>query len=308
MSYKSKKDEFYPNEFDYVKLMTLFTVPLIVTSPLHIRNGREFGEEMFKALSEQFVRTQPPLRDKNGFLHMLFNCIPGIILIENNFDGIDMIECIKALKTGDVCKNTEFYIVAKRTNKTLEAKCEESPYIKGVIYASAPIKESVERIAKNYREMLNERVRLNKTLDNLPDQRSPYLTFMDSGGEGKLFSGDLINDLLRPLGFDRKQIGTQYACTMIALGLLGCASSMNEMYEYIALIECTTPQIVEKSIRYSIEQAWTRPTSAMQMIIFGNTIDPEKGKPTNAEFLSAIVQHIRTHNYRNMLVCGEIDD
>ena len=55
----------------------------------------------------------------------------------------------------------------------------------------------------------------------------------------------------------------------------------------------STPAAVERAIRYSVERAWEDGNLYMQFELFGNTTDSAKGKPTNAEFIATVVQHIR---------------
>lgn len=49
---------------------------------------------------------------------------------------------------------------------------------------------------------------------------------------------------------------------------------------------------VERSLRIAVESAWsTSPLSALDRY-FGQSIDPEKGKPTNREFLCQMAEHL----------------
>lgn len=49
----------------------------------------------------------------------------------------------------------------------------------------------------------------------------------------------------------------------------------------------------EKAMRRAIETAWLKGDLETQYRLFGNTIDEAKGKPTNAEFLSRVVETLR---------------
>ena len=51
--------------------------------------------------------------------------------------------------------------------------------------------------------------------------------------------------------------------------------------------------VVERAIRHAIETAWLKGDLETQYRLFGNTIDESKGKPTNAEFLSRVVETLR---------------
>lgn len=55
----------------------------------------------------------------------------------------------------------------------------------------------------------------------------------------------------------------------------------------------STPSKVERGIRHAIASAWNRGDVDVLYKYFGNTVDPNKGKPTNAEFICAAAQEIR---------------
>jgi two-component system response regulator (stage 0 sporulation protein A) len=58
----------------------------------------------------------------------------------------------------------------------------------------------------------------------------------------------------------------------------------------------TTPAAVERCIRHAIEATWSRGDMAALERLFGLTIDPDRGKPTNREFLAMSAQHMRQKN------------
>ena len=55
----------------------------------------------------------------------------------------------------------------------------------------------------------------------------------------------------------------------------------------------TTPSRVERAIRHAIEVAWNRGQIDAIENIFGYTIDSNKGKPTNSEFIAMIADKLR---------------
>ena len=50
---------------------------------------------------------------------------------------------------------------------------------------------------------------------------------------------------------------------------------------------------VERSIRTAIEITWQRGDKQFIQEIFGNSINPERGRPTNSEFIAMIAERIR---------------
>ena len=66
-----------------------------------------------------------------------------------------------------------------------------------------------------------------------------------------------------------------------------------ELYPSIAKKCGTTPSRVERAIRHAIEVAWSRGKIDVIDSMFGYTINTNKGKPTNSEFIALIADRLR---------------
>ncbi|MBC8590562.1 sporulation transcription factor Spo0A [Wansuia hejianensis] len=66
-----------------------------------------------------------------------------------------------------------------------------------------------------------------------------------------------------------------------------------ELYPTVATKFNTTPSRVERAIRHAIEVAWNRGNIDTIDRIFGYTVNNNKGKPTNSEFIALIADKIR---------------
>ncbi len=66
-----------------------------------------------------------------------------------------------------------------------------------------------------------------------------------------------------------------------------------QLYPDIAKKYRSTASRVERAIRHSIDVAWTRGRPEAMNKIFGYTIDIDKGKPTNSEFIAMVADKIR---------------
>ncbi len=75
------------------------------------------------------------------------------------------------------------------------------------------------------------------------------------------------------------------------ISLLGAVTK--ELYPMIAQKYNTTPSRVERAIRHAIELAWDRGNVEMMNKFFGYTINLERGKPTNSEFIAMIADRLR---------------
>ena len=65
------------------------------------------------------------------------------------------------------------------------------------------------------------------------------------------------------------------------------------LYPRLAATFNSTAARVERSIRHLVEVTWTRGDLTILDRYFGNTISPDKGKPTNGEFIARIANVVR---------------
>lgn len=65
-----------------------------------------------------------------------------------------------------------------------------------------------------------------------------------------------------------------------------------QLYPAVAKLHNTTPSRVERAIRHAVEVAWNRGDWNTLNNFFGNTVDIDKGKATNSEFIALIADVI----------------
>ena len=61
----------------------------------------------------------------------------------------------------------------------------------------------------------------------------------------------------------------------------------------------TTSQRVERLIRNAIEVSWLRGNMEAMDELFGNSVDINKGKPTNSEFIITLAELLKLENNSN---------
>ena len=66
-----------------------------------------------------------------------------------------------------------------------------------------------------------------------------------------------------------------------------------QLYPDLAKKYKTTPSRVERAIRHAIEVAWNRGQVESMDNIFGYTVNSNRGKPTNSEFIAMIADKLR---------------
>ncbi|MCW2277350.1 sporulation transcription factor Spo0A [Heliophilum fasciatum] len=105
-----------------------------------------------------------------------------------------------------------------------------------------------------------------------------------------------VTNIIHQMGVPAHIKGYQYlrdAIIMVVdqVTLLGAITK--ELYPMIAQKYMTTPSRVERAIRHAIELAWDRGNVEMMSKFFGYTIDIERGKPTNSEFIAMVADKLR---------------
>ncbi len=108
-----------------------------------------------------------------------------------------------------------------------------------------------------------------------------------------------VTGILHQMGVPAHIKGYQYLRDAIVfviedINLLGAVTK--ELYPMIAEKYNTTPSRVERAIRHGIELAWDRGNIDLMNKFFGYTIDVERGKPTNSEFIAMIADKLKMAN------------
>lgn len=108
-----------------------------------------------------------------------------------------------------------------------------------------------------------------------------------------------ISDMLHKLGMPSHIRGYQYIRDGIMLMykepdmLKGITK---EIYPELATKYDTTSSRVERAIRHAIEVSWARGDYQLMEKYFGNSVDYDRSKPTNAEFIITLTDRLRLDN------------
>ena len=106
----------------------------------------------------------------------------------------------------------------------------------------------------------------------------------------------LIRELLLELGAPDHLVGHPYTVQAILLVVQDRTyidSITFGLYPQLAVIFDTTASRVERAIRHLVEVTWARGDWEVLNRYFGNTVSPEKGKPTNGEFVARITNIVK---------------
>lgn len=105
-----------------------------------------------------------------------------------------------------------------------------------------------------------------------------------------------LTDLLHQLGFPANIKGYNYLRTAIQLAVADRTilnHMMKRLYPMVAAKYHTTAPRVERTMRHAIELAWCRGDTDVIQMIFSYTVDDNKAKPTNSEFIALMADKMR---------------
>jgi len=105
-----------------------------------------------------------------------------------------------------------------------------------------------------------------------------------------------ISKMLHNLGIPSHIKGYQFLRDAVALvfdnpDMIGGITK--ELYPELAQKYDTTVSRVERAIRHAVEVSWNRGDLKLMETIFGHSVDIDKAKPTNSEFIVTIADKLR---------------
>lgn len=106
----------------------------------------------------------------------------------------------------------------------------------------------------------------------------------------------MITEIIHQIGVPAHIKGYHYLREAIILSIKNTEiinSVTKLLYPTVAKKYATTPSRVERAIRHAIEVAWDRGDIDVLNGYFGYTIQNERGKPTNSEFIAMISDKLR---------------
>ncbi len=203
-------------------------------------------------------------------------------LIMPKMDGLSLMD--KITKDGAMIKPPFFIITSAISNEKViqDAFGYGAGYYLLKPFETDMIADRVKGV-RSYRKNLPE----NKKIVGANEDRKQFME--------RNIESDVTN-IIHDVGVPAHIKGYQYLREAIIM----CVND-NEMlnsitkilYPSIAKKFQTTPSRVERAIRHAIEVAWNRGKMETIDDLFGYTINVEKGKPTNSEFIALISDKIR---------------
>jgi two-component system response regulator (stage 0 sporulation protein A) len=238
-------------------------------------------------LSRYGIEFVAELSDGADIFSKIKQTLPDIVLIDVWIPKVDAIQIIR--KTNHLFENhpnstPEFIIFSCCSNPNLFEEATEA----GAAYCmQKPIDFSIlyERIVRLYRNRKNAFYpKNNHSNQYLPDRNNLEAQ---------------VTGIIHKIGVPAHIKGYQYLRTAIIMtiengDLINAVTKV--LYPTVAKKHQTTSSRVERAIRHAIEVAWDRGDLDTLNSYFGYTIQNERGKPTNSEFIAMIADNLRLRN------------
>ncbi|SHN82420.1 sporulation transcription factor Spo0A [Desulfitobacterium chlororespirans] len=145
-------------------------------------------------------------------------------------------------------------------------------------------------------EILGKRIR--SLTQSAPSSSTPMTSTMNAvtNAGTSVNLGAEVTNMMHQIGIPAHVKGYQYirdAILMVVedVSLLGAVTK--ELYPAIAKKYDTAPSRVERGIRHAIELAWERGHTETLKRIFGYSMNIERQKPTNSEFVALLADKLR---------------
>ena len=235
-----------------------------------IDSGNDFRFVCRESLTNLGFHVVGDSGDGSEALIAIKNLRPDVVLLDLWFPGYDTASLIRDVKREAKGKAPKFILVTGINNKKV-LEDAFSNGISGCILKPFDYDALADKIRQVCRE---ERFRLEDDFD-LEAQ---------------------VTRIIHQVGIPAHIKGYQYlrcAIMMVVRDHHIIGEVTKTLYPSVAKEFGTTSSRVERAIRHAIEVAWDRGDVDMLNSYFGYTVQNNKGKPTNSEFVAMIADNLR---------------
>lgn len=248
-------------------------------------DNKDFCEIIYEYLQDQAdIDVVGVVNDGNETIKYINKCKPEVLILDIIMPHLDGIGVLEMLKAGETDHSPKVIVLSAvgQDKITQKAMSLGADYF---IVKPFDLKVFVQRIRELARSEY-EPIKQNST--------NPYFDRIESGKPRSL---DMeITNIIHEIGVPAHIKGYQYlreAINMVVNNMDYLSGITKKLYPGIADRFNTTPSRVERAIRHAIEVAWSRGRVDTINSLFGYTIQDDKGKPTNSEFIAMVADKIR---------------
>ncbi len=235
-------------------------------------DASEFSHELAGALRQSGCEVITVVKDGTQIIRRL-SCadVPDVIVMEAFMPRLDALGVLKQMNSLRLTKRPKVMILSGADNARLESELLQC----GADYYFLKPFESA---------MLAERI-----IDFSADKAAPQA---EESNELEF----VISEIMHQIGVPAHIKGYQYLREAIILSVNSnemMSSVTKVLYPTVAKTFKTTASRVERAIRHAIEVAWDRGDVDVLSSYFGYTIQTDRGKPTNSEFIAMISDKLK---------------
>ena len=160
-------------------------------------------------------------------------------------------------------------------------------------YILKPFKMDV--LMKRIRELVEKPVAKVPNQITTKETKNNYVDISNQASKEEILEVKVTN-ISHEIGVPAHIKGYQYlrdGIMMVVNNIEVINQITKQLYPDLAKKYKTTPSRVERAIRHAIEVAWNRGQIETVENIFGYTVNSNKGKPTNSEFIAMIADKLR---------------
>jgi two-component system response regulator (stage 0 sporulation protein A) len=234
-------------------------------------------------------------KDGEEALSIISTLKPDVVLLDvimPHLDGLGVLERLNSmrLEKRPICIMLSAVGQDKITQKAITLGAQ--------YYVVKPF--DIEVLIKRIKELRYYQPSTNRGSFIVKETKSQYIDIpqqIDKKSEDGLEA--LVTNIIHEVGVPAHIKGYQYIRDAIELmynnpKYLGGITK--ELYPFIADKYDTTASRVERAIRHAIEVSWTRGDYDLMDEIFGHSVDFDRSKPTNSEFMATLADKISLEN------------
>ncbi len=240
-------------------------------------NTTELGNTCRKILNEYGMETSLCEKDGLKLLDSVKRLKPDVVIADVFMPNLDILGVLDNLKNSQMKEKPLVMAMSSYDNQRLE---KETLSAGASYYFIKPfdIKNMAERIHILTKHISDNTIQRNENTND----------------EGDLEL--MITEIIHQIGVPAHIKGYHYLRESIIMSVKNnevINSVTKILYPTVAKKYNTTSSRVERAIRHAIEVAWDRGDVDVLNSYFGYTIQNERGKPTNSEFIAMIAVKLR---------------
>lgn len=218
-------------------------------------------------------------------LDMITNITPDLVILDIIMPHLDGIGVLEKLATKDYINRPKTIMLTAFGQESMTQRAVD---LGADYFILKPF--DLETLTNRIRQLFNDAA-VSKPVPAIIGYQEPLVRSRNLDLE--------VTNIIHQMGVPAHVKGYQYLRDAILLvvkevSLLGAVTK--ELYPSIAIKYQTTSSRVERAIRHAIELAWDRGNVEMMNKFFGYTINIERGKPTNSEFIAMVADKLRIGN------------